>query len=243
MDGLQIFKYKKNQVRMVNIEDEAWFVAKDVCDILTIANARRIVSDILEKDEVRKTDVVDSLGRKQKMNCVNESGLYTLIMRSNKPEARAFKRWVTHEVLPSIRKHGSYVIPDKQEHLLALAVIEAEKVISEQRKLLEEHREKVAAFDTFLTAHNTQTMNCVAKSLGIGRNRLFALLREKSILMDNNMPYQRYMDYFEVVERVIPVGRDRAIFKPQTFVNARGVEFIRRIIGGVTINKGVRHEQ
>ncbi len=228
MNNLQIFNFKGNSLRTVMIGMEPWFVAKDICDVLTLSNSRKTLQTI-ETDEVTSSYVIDSLGRKQKMNCVNESGLYSLIMQSRKPEAKKFKRWVTHEVLPSIRKTGSYIIPDKREHLLAMAVLEAEKIIKEQRLLLLENNEKVEAFDTFLTAHNNQPMNVVAKSLGMGRNNLFAILRESSIFMDNNTPYQRYMRHFVVIERIIPIGAE-AIFKPQTFVKPSGVEFIRKLL-------------
>ena len=103
---LQVFNYKAQEVRTTIINDEVWFVAKDVCDVLEISKYRDAISR-LDKDE-RVSVKVDTLGGTQRMTAINESGLYTLIFRSNKPEAKQFSRWVRHEVLPTIRKTGSY---------------------------------------------------------------------------------------------------------------------------------------
>ena len=111
MTNLQIFNYESNKVRIISGEDgEPWFVAKDVCDILELANARDAVSilDDDEKSSVRISDGTSPKGGNPNMNIISESGLYTLIMRSNKPEAKKFRKWVTSEVLPSIRKTGCY---------------------------------------------------------------------------------------------------------------------------------------
>ncbi|MGG4344366.1 BRO-N domain-containing protein [Paenibacillus lautus] len=98
----------------MTIGGEPWFVAKDVCDALGINQAIRAV-ERLDSDEVNSTHVIDSLGRGQKMYIVNEPGLYSLILGSRKPEARAFKRWITHEVIPSIRRNGMYATDTTQK--------------------------------------------------------------------------------------------------------------------------------
>jgi prophage antirepressor-like protein len=117
MKELIIFNYEEKQVRTVKINGETWFVLKDVCDILEIERGSR-VSERLDEDEVRQTPVTDNLGRKQETTIINEAGLYNVILRSDKPEAKKFKRWITHEVLPSIRNHGAYLTPDKIEEVL-----------------------------------------------------------------------------------------------------------------------------
>lgn len=109
MNGMQIFDYRNNQVRTIQKEGEAWFVLKDVCSVLGI-NKTADVASRLDADEVGRIDLVDSAGRKQEMTITNEPGLYSVILRSAKPEARDFKRWLTHEVLPSIRNTGTYSI-------------------------------------------------------------------------------------------------------------------------------------
>lgn len=105
-----LFEFERMVVRVVFIDGNPWWVAKDVCDVLGHSN-HKVALQALDRDEVRKVYLTDTLGRKQKTNIINESGLYILIMRSNKPEAKRFKRWVTHELLPTIRKTGSYALP------------------------------------------------------------------------------------------------------------------------------------
>lgn len=112
MSDLVPFDYSGRQVRTVQVDGEPWFVAADVCAALDIANPRQAVS-YLDADEVALAPVTtnDGSGRTLTANIVNESGLYSMIFRSRKAEAKAFKRWVTHEVLPSIRKNGGYISP------------------------------------------------------------------------------------------------------------------------------------
>jgi len=105
-----LFQYLSKEVRVIQDEKgEPWWVAKDVCDILGIDNVSMALSR-LDEDEVNLTDITDSLRRIQKTSIINEPGLYSLILSSKKPEAKPFKRWITHKVLPSIRKTGSYQI-------------------------------------------------------------------------------------------------------------------------------------
>ena len=119
MNELQVFEYRQTMdVRMVMQGDEPWWVLKDVCKVLGLSNSR-MVADRLDEDEVSQTYITDSLGRQQETTVINESGLYSVILRSDKPEAKAFKRWVTHEVLPSIRRTGRYEL-DGQTAPMAL---------------------------------------------------------------------------------------------------------------------------
>ena len=106
-DAAQIFSFQSHSVRVLGTPDKPWFVAKDVCDVLEIENHRDTLAKALEDDE-KGVDTIYTLGGQQKMLTVNESGLYSLIFRSRKPEARQFRRWVTNEVLPAIRKTGGF---------------------------------------------------------------------------------------------------------------------------------------
>lgn len=108
MNELSIFNYEQKEVRTVQVDGEPWFVAKDVCDVLELSNPTAAVAE-LDDDERSKFN----LGRQGQANIINEPGLYSLILRSRKPEAKAFKRWITHEVLPAIRKTGSYATPQQ----------------------------------------------------------------------------------------------------------------------------------
>lgn len=99
MKELQIFNYKSNEVRTVEVDGEPWFVLKDVCDVLGLGSAHK-VADRLDKDERNQIPLTDSLGREQETTIVSESGLYNVILRSDKPEAKPFRKWVTGKVLP-----------------------------------------------------------------------------------------------------------------------------------------------
>ena len=130
MSNIIPFTYNSQQVRTIIKDGEPWFVAKDVCDILEIGNANMAAAR-LDDDEVSQTEVIDSVGRLQNTNIINESGLYNLILRSDKPQAKPFRKWVTSEVLPSIRKTGSYSV----KPVTALeALAQTVKVLQEQEQ-------------------------------------------------------------------------------------------------------------
>ena len=141
--------YKNSPIRIVEKDGEPWFVAKDVCNILEIKNSRDTLNKCLDEDE-RGVDIIYTPGGNQEMTIVSEAGLYSLILRSRKPEAKAFKRWVTHEVLPSIRKTGAYLSPGmSNEQVKALvATLEEEmyrRIQAENRLAkLEAHAEELA---------------------------------------------------------------------------------------------------
>ena len=109
MNEIQVWNYESSEVRTVQVNGEPWFVLSDVCKVLELSTPAR-VAERLEKDEVSQTHTIDRMGREQKTTIINEFGLYTVILRSDKPQAKPFRKWVTSEVLPSIRKHGSYSV-------------------------------------------------------------------------------------------------------------------------------------
>jgi prophage antirepressor-like protein len=109
--GLQSFSYEGKPVRTVQKDGVTWWVLRDVCDVLGLVDTHK-VADRLDEDERNQIPVMDNLGRYQETTTVTESGLYNVILRSDKPEAKKFKRWVTHEVLPAIRKHGLYAVDE-----------------------------------------------------------------------------------------------------------------------------------
>jgi prophage antirepressor-like protein len=117
MPNIIPFTYNTKQVRVIEKDGEPWFVAKDVCDILEISNGRDAVSR-LDDDEKDAVGITDAIGREQQTTIISESGVYALVFTSRKPEAEQFKRWIRKEVLPSIRKHGAYMTPQKIEEVL-----------------------------------------------------------------------------------------------------------------------------
>ena len=109
MNEIHVWNYESSEIRTVQVNGEPWFVLADVCKVLELSTPAR-VAERLEKDEVSQTHTIDRMGREQKATIINESGLYTVILRSDKPQAKPFRKWVTSVVLPSIRKTGSYSV-------------------------------------------------------------------------------------------------------------------------------------
>jgi anti-repressor protein len=243
----QIFNYEGNQVRTIIKDGEPLFVASDVCRILEIGNP----SDVLKRldDDERTLVSIEGASNGLPVNAVNEYGLYNLILGSRKPEAKEFKRWITHEVIPSIRKTGSYRIqhqlPQSMAEALRLAAdlseqneriaAENERLATqstEQQQKLKEQETPVAIYNLAIAAHNTQSMADVAKALGTGRTRLFNVLREERIIPEGRtVPYQRYIEagYFVVRERPRASG-DTVINDPVPRVTAKGLDYIARLL-------------
>lgn len=122
MTKIQVFEYQNNKVRTVDMDGAPWFVLKDVCEVLGLGNSR-MVSDRLDEDE-KGVSKIDTLGGAQNVTIISESGLYNVILRSDKPEAKPFRKWVTSEVLPTIRKTGSYTMPKLSKEMQALFLLD-----------------------------------------------------------------------------------------------------------------------
>lgn len=224
MNELKIFENEQfGAIRAIEKDGEPWFVAADVCRALEIQNHKDAVKR-LDEDERTGVVLTDPHGRPQETNCVNEPGLYSLVLGSRKPEAKAFKRWITHEVIPSIRKHGAYMTPDTIEKILEgpdtiIRLATSLKEEREKRQALEARAEadrpKVLFADSVAASKSSILVGEMAKLLkqnGVhtGQNRLFETLREKGFLIkrqgtDYNMPTQKAMEMglFEIKETVI----------------------------------------
>lgn len=238
--NIQIFDYKNFKVRTVQKDGEPWFVLKDVCGVLNLGTPAR-VAERLDGDEVSLTHLTDSIGRQQETTIINEPGLYNVVLRSDKSEAKPFRKWVTSDVLPSIRKHGLYATEDLLANPdLAIAAFTALKEEREKRKELEAVVEKQKPLVSFVNkVSNTKDLINMGemakllkdKHLDIGRNRLFAILREEGILMKSNVPYQQYIDrgYFEVKEAVKETDYGDKVF-PTTYVTGKGQLFLTKEI-------------
>ena len=222
MNEIQIFNYNSVEVRTIQNDGEPWFVLRDVCNVLGLGTPAR-VAERLDPDEVSQTHITDSMGRQQETTIINESGLYNVILRSDKPEAKPFRKWVTSEVLPTIRRHGLYATPDTVEKMLAdpdttIKLLETIKQERAARMALEAKAEadkpKVLFADAVSASHTSILVGDLAKLLRqngveIGQNRLFSFLREKGYLCSQgeryNLPTQRSMDrgWFQVKETTI----------------------------------------
>lgn len=153
MNELQVFTYNGNEVRTVQKDGEPWWVLKDVCEVLGIGQAIR-VAERLEEDEVSQTHLTDALGRRQATYIINESGLYNVILRSDKPEAKPFRKWVTSEVLPAIRKTGGYITRETSEQIR----LEAQKARADAMLLNAKNR----AFRTIMSAVEKKNLSPIA---------------------------------------------------------------------------------
>lgn len=176
--NLQTFNFRQTAVRTLLQQGEVWFVAKDVCDVLDLSNSRRAL-ERLDGDEKGVT-ISDTPGGPQEVSIVNEPGLYSLILTSRKPEAKAFKRWVTHEVLPAIRQTGSYVAPalaDDPIIAMRMKQLELEKRVSRIEQQREEAEEAIAALprasEPALEASTRTRINQLVKSYAASRHLTF----------------------------------------------------------------------
>lgn len=212
MNELQLFSFENHEVRSLLINDEPYFVGKDVAEILGYKNPRDAVNKHVD-DEDKGVAKCDTLGGVQELTIINESGLYSLVLSSKLPSAKKFKRWVTSEVLPSLRKTGQYQVKELSgQELMARALIEAQNVLAAKDKVIEEMKPKVVFADAVATSHTSILVGELAKILkqngiDMGQKRLFAWLREKGYLIkrqgtDYNMPTQKAMDLglFEIKE-------------------------------------------
>ena len=214
MNNMQIFKYENNDVRTVEMNGEPWFVLNDVCGVLGLSN-HKVTAQRLDRDEVSQTYLTDSIGRKQETTVINESGLYSVILRSDKPEAKPFRKWVTSEVLPSIRKNGGYIAGQEQmtpEELMAKALLVANKTLAERDARISELTvqntimlPKAEYFDELVNRNTLTNFRETAKELGISEKAFIRFLLDKKYIFRNQrgklMPYADRSDgLFEVKE-------------------------------------------
>lgn len=253
MNQLQVFNNQEfGQVRTMTIDGSPWFVAKDVCECLGITKHRDAVSR-LDGDE-RGSVEVDTLGGTQQMAAVNEYGLYSLVLSSRKPSAKAFKRWITHEVIPAIRKHGAYMTGETLEQALTspdfLIKLATElKTEQEARRLaeaqVEANKPKVLFADSVAASHGSILVGELAKLLNqngidIGQNRLFNWLRENGYLIcrkgtDYNMPTQRSMEMqlFSIKETAITHSDGHVSISKTVKVTGKGqLYFVNKFLKG-----------
>lgn len=253
MNELQIFKNTEfGEIRTVTIDNEPWFVGKDIAEILGYANASKALADHVDNDDKLNNESLSSLGQRGGW-LINESGLYSLVLSSKLPSAKRFKKWVTSEVLPSIRKNGGYIAGQEtlsDEELMAKAILVAQKKIAERDKIIEKQRLKIEAdkpktifADAVSTSHTSILIGDLAKLIcqnGVqtGQKRLFQWMRENGYLMKSgasyNMPMQRYIEQglFEVKESSVQNPDGSVRVTRTTKVTGKGqLYFINKFLG------------
>ena len=235
MNELQVFNNDEfGSIRTVTIENEPWFVGKDVAGVLGYTNPSKALSDHVDTEDKLNNETLLSLGQRGGW-LINESGLYSLILSSKLPSAKKFKRWVTSEVLPAIRKTGSYNLPDFSNPAEA-ARAWAKEYEEKQKALAQvtEMKPNAEFYDDVTGSTDTIDIGSVAKVLNIpnmGRNKLFSFLREKKVLNKRNEPYQEYVDkgYFRQIETSWEHNGTTHI-NLKTVVFQKGVDYIRQLV-------------
>lgn len=242
---IKIFENEEfGRVRTIIKDGEPWFVGKDVAEILEYRNSKKALSDHVDEEDKYQGDGVtirDPMGRMQHPTIINESGLYSLILSSKMPRAKEFKRWVTSEILPTIRRTGGYVanedmfvdnylpfLDDAYRNLFRLQMI----AINQLNERIRHEKPLVEFANQVSNTNNLIDMNVMAKlakaeNIPVGRNRLFDRLKRMGVLMSNNLPYQQYIDrgYFAVKESVFEVDGLKKTYQ-QTLVTGEGQVFI-----------------
>ena len=257
MNDIKIFENPDfGQVRTVDNDGKMWFVGKDITDILGYTNSSKALFDHVDADDKLNNETLSSLGQRGGW-LINESGVYSLILSSKMPKAREFKRWVTSEILPSIRKHGAYMTDEtlkkaltSPDFLIQLAT-ELKQEQEKNRQLeskIEQDKPKVIFADAVEASHTSILIGELAKILrqngyDIGQNRLFAKLRNDGYLCKSgtsyNMPTQRSMEMglFEIKETTVAVPNGSKVTKT-TKVTGRGqIYFINKFTGGFTYER------
>ena len=212
------FNYNEQQLRVIEIDGEPWFIPADACAILGHSNASQAVAQHVHADDVKRATLTIREGSRdvtRERTLINESGLYALIFGSTLPQAVDFKRWVTSEVLPSIRKTGSFAIPESREQLLARAVIEAQAAIAEQTETIRMLTPKANYVDVFVADGDLRLLRNVAKSIGVGEERLRnALIEHQWIYAEDATRWSEKKQQKEKVYRYSPMADKRQYFTP-----------------------------
>jgi len=218
-------------------DGEFFFIGKEVAEKLGYARGRKAVLDHVDAEDIDEVPFQDAIGRMQKTSIINESGLYSLILSSKLPQAKDFKRWVTTEVLPSIRKNGGYL--KNQEHMsneeiLANAVLLANHLIAEKEKIIEDLEPKAKYFDELVNNHLLTNFRNTSKELHIPQKVFIQFLIDKELIYRDKknrlLPYAKNnKGYFEVKEWCKEGSEAVGI---QTFVTPKGRSYLLLLIGG-----------
>ena len=218
-------------------DGEFFFIGKEVAEKLGYARGRKAVLDHVDAEDIDEVPFQDAIGRMQKTSIINESGLYSLILSSKLPQAKDFKRWITTEVLPSIRKNGGYL--KNQEHMsneeiLANAVLLANHLIAEKEKIIEDLEPKAKYFDELVNNHLLTNFRNTSKELHIPQKVFIQFLIDKELIYRDKknrlLPYAKNnKGYFEVKEWCKEGSEAVGI---QTFVTPKGRNYLLLLIGG-----------
>ena len=254
MNELQIFNSSEfGEIRTVADKvNNVWFCGNDVAKALGYERGAKAISDHVDTEDRHEVPIQDSIGRMQKTAFINESGLYALVLSSKLPDAKKFKRWVTSEVLPSIRKNGGYIAGQEslsEDELMAKALLvaqnkiaERDSIIAEKQKQIEQMKPKQIFADAVSASHTSILIGDLAKlicqnGIQIGQKRLFEWMRQNGYLIkygaSRNMPMQKYIEQglFEIKESSVQNPDGSVRITRTTKVTGKGqVYFVNKFI-------------
>lgn len=202
----EIFNFKGQEVRTVDVNGEPYFVGKDVAEILGYQNPSKALKDHVDDEDKVNNETLSSLGQRGGW-IINESGLYSLILSSKLPQAKEFKRWVTSEVLPAIRKHGMYAIDDILENPdMAIAALQklkeerqlrlkAQEEVAQQNQIIHELQPKATYYDLILQNESLVAISVIAKDYGMSARKLNGLLHELKVQFKQGQTWLLYQKY------------------------------------------------
>lgn len=244
MNKIQTFTFGDHAVRTVEHQGDLWWVLKDVCEVLEISN-HKMTAQRLDGDEVSQTDLTDSLGRQQSTTIINESGLYSVILRSDKPQAKPFRKWVTSEVLPSIRKTGGYIAGQNElspEELMARALMVAQQTLADREARISAltvqtqiMQPKADYFDQLVDRNLLTSFRDTAKQLGVKEREFIRfLMDQKYLYRDKKGKLTPYADKNAGLFEVKECFNDKTEWSgTQTLVTPKGRETFRLLLQGL----------
>jgi anti-repressor protein len=228
MNELQLFNFEGKDVKTILINNDIWFVASNITKILEYQDGKQAVKIHCLEGAYKKHPLMTA-GGIQDTTILNEAGLYQLVLASKKPNAVKFKEWVTEKILPSIRKTGSYSVAPKKElsieEMTLLVIQNMQSKIADQSRQLEEQKPKVEFADKVVNTNNAISVREFGKVIGMGEKKFFEWLRNNKLLMESNIPYQKYVEagYFKVIEWVLE-AKNQVKFK--TLITGKGQLYI-----------------
>ena len=243
IQDIKVFNCELGSIRVIVENGEPLFMASDLCQVLEYKNGRDTINRLFPSvakyyagvETGKKADGTPAIQNKL-CSFLTEAQMYKLIMRSNAKNAEAFQDWICNEVLPTIRKTGSYNIQQQIPKTYGEALLEAGRLALENERLLtqaKENQPKIEAFDKLMSSNDSLDFLTFSKIIKIGRNTLFKKLRELKILRKDNIPYQAYVDrgYFRVIENTYRYNESDVVkIHYKTTVLPKGQTFIMNLL-------------
>lgn len=254
---IQRFDFKGESLRaLTNKAGEPWFVLKDCMSILDLGNPTETVK-MFDDDEFSTTEVIDSIGRRQQAYIISEPGLYRLVMRSRKPEAKEFQRWVTHEVLPSIRKHGAYMTQQTLDKALTSPdfLIQLATKLKEEQEKVKKLEPKAQALDDFTNVEDKLLVRDAAKVLSnagtpIKEKQLREWMADHNWIFKSGGSWRATAEHCAAGHLVMVMSQKHGVkddgtefaFPPTVRITRKGLALLHKRLGEITLDKALDSE-